>query len=177
MSANTFLIFNLILLSVVLESDLGRRKITAFRVARPLIGAAIITPFFIARPATSGWGLALEAGGLLLGGTLGLAAAGLLPVEWDPATRRAYTRAGLGYAALWIAVSAARYGFAYGAKHLFNHPLKEFMASERVSAGALTDALILVFVTMYLVRTLSLLARRLRTADRLAALAESAPRR
>jgi hypothetical protein len=34
------------------------------------------------------------------------------------------------------------------------------MATNHVSAAALTDALILVFVAMYLVRTLSLLTRR-----------------
>lgn len=160
MSANTFLVFNLILLAVVLESDLGRRKITAFRILRPLLGVALITPFFVASPATDGWGLGLEVGGALLGVALGLAAAALLPVGWDPEKRRAYTRAGLAYAALWVAVSAARYGFAYGAQHLFDHPLKDFMTTNHVSAAALTDALILVFVAMYMSRTLSLLTRR-----------------
>jgi hypothetical protein len=159
MSANTFLIFNLILLAVVLESDLGRRRITAFRVLRPLLGAALVTPLFITRPATGGWGLALEAGGVLLGAALGLAVVALLPVERDPATGRAYTRAGLAYAALWIGISAGRYGFAYGAHHLFNHALKGFMSTNRVSAAALTDALIFVFVTMYLVRSVSLVTR------------------
>ncbi len=163
--------------TVQVPGVLGRRRITAFRVLRPLLGAAAITPFFIVRPAAGGWELALEAGGVLLGGTLGIAAARLLPVEWDFATRRAYTRAGVGYAALWIAVSAARYGFAHGARHLFRHPLADFMTSERVSAGALTDALIFVFVTMYVVRSLSLLTPRPGPArpDRSAALAESAP--
>ena len=160
MSANTFLVFNLILLAVVLESDLGQRKISAFRIIRPLLGVLIITPFFLASPATNGWGLGLELCGALLGVTLGLAAAALLRVGWDPKQRGAYTRAGLGYAALWVAVSAARYGFAYGAKHLFNHPLKDFMTTNHVSAAALTDGLILVFVAMYLIRTLSLLTRR-----------------
>lgn len=160
MSTNSLLIFNLILLAVVLESDLGRRKISAFRVLRPLIGAAVIIPFFVATPAVNGWGLGLELAGVALGAALGLTAASLLSVEWDPETRRAYTRAGLGYAALWVAVSAARYGFAYGAQHVFARPLGEFMAANKVTPGVLADALIFVFVTMYLIRTVSLVMRR-----------------
>ncbi len=105
MSASSFLIFNLLLLAVVLESDLGRRKISLFRVIRPLVGAAAIAPFFIAAPATSWWGLTLELGGAAAGLCLGLAAAALLPVRWDPQSRRACSYGGAGYAALCTAAS------------------------------------------------------------------------
>lgn len=159
MSTDTFLIFNLILLAVVLESDLGWRKISAFRVVRPLVGAAVIAPFFIAAPATTGWGLGLQLAGAGLGLALGLAAVALLPVSWDPLRDRAYSRGGLGYALLWITISAARYLFSYGATHWFGHQLEEFLTSNQVDHGALADALIFLFLTMYLVRTLGLIVR------------------
>lgn len=160
MSANTFLIFNLILLGVILESDLGRRKIGVFRVARPLVGAAIIAPFFVAAPGGSAWSSSLELASIVLGLGLGLAAAVLMPVTWDSARHRAYSRAGLAYAMLWVTLSAARYVFSYGARHWFGHPLNAFMTTNHVSRGVLADALIFLFLTMYLVRTVSLIVRR-----------------
>lgn len=47
---------NIAVLFAVLEADLGRRKITRFRILRPLLLAAGIIPLFIAHPATAGNG-------------------------------------------------------------------------------------------------------------------------
>jgi hypothetical protein len=160
MSASSFLIFNLLLLAVVLESDLGRRKISLFRVIRPLVGAAVVAPFFIAAPATSWWGLTLELGGAAAGLCLGLAAAALLPVRWDPPSRRACSYGGAGYAALWVTLSVARYGFAYSAQHFFPRPLGEFLAIHYLAPSVIADALIFLFLAMYLTRTASLILRR-----------------
>ena len=59
MSAS-ILIVNLAVLLVVLESDLGTRKVSAFRIARPLLMALGIVLLFIEHPATAGPGEALE---------------------------------------------------------------------------------------------------------------------
>ena len=53
MSAS-ILIVNLAVLLVVLESDLGTRKVSAFRIARPLLMALGIVLLFIEHPATAG---------------------------------------------------------------------------------------------------------------------------
>jgi hypothetical protein len=45
MSAS-IVILQLVVLGVVLESDLGRRKIGWFRVLRPVVTVVIIVPFF-----------------------------------------------------------------------------------------------------------------------------------
>jgi hypothetical protein len=159
-STDSFLIFNLILLAVVLESDLGRRKISLFRVARPLVGATVIAPFFISAPGASAWGIGLQVIGVGAGLCLGWAAAALLPVAWDPLRQRPYSRGGPCYALLWAAVSAGRYLFSYGAQHWFGRSLSTFMITNHVSRGALADALIFLFLAMYLVRALSLAVRR-----------------
>src|SRR5215472_16808103 len=63
MSASVWII-NLVVLGVVLEADLGRRKITWFRLTRPvLVAGAIIIYYLRSTPvATSGGGLAFELG-------------------------------------------------------------------------------------------------------------------
>ena len=69
------------------------------------------------------------------------------------------TRAGAAYAALWIAVIAARSCFSIGAVHWFNHPLATWMANHQVTGAAITDTLIIMAVAMTLARTLSLAVR------------------
>ena len=77
----------------------------------------------------------------------------------SPTTGRLVTRAGAAYAALWIAVIAARSCFSIGAVHWFNHPLATWMASHQVTGAAITDTLIIMAVAMTLARTLSLAVR------------------
>jgi MFS family permease len=154
------LIVNCLVLFAVLESDLGAaRKLSRFRLLRPLLLAASIVPLFLEALATHGDGLALEIGGVLTGAVLGLAAGGLMHVTREPTSGRIVTRAGTAYAALWIAVIAARSCFSIGAVNWFNHPLATWMANRQITGAAITDTLILMAVAMTLARTLSLAAR------------------
>lgn len=157
------LALNLIMLAIVLETDLGRRKITLFRVARPFVAAVVIVPFFFAGAALHGWGLGLEVAGAAIGLALGLLASALLPVHYDLAARRSYSRGGIAYALLWIAITGARLFFSYGAEHLFGRPLGSFMVTHNVSAGALADAFIFLSLAMFLARTASLGVRGYRS--------------
>ena len=154
------LIINGLVLFAVLEADLGpARKVSRFRLLRPVLLAGSIVPLFLEAFATRGTGLALEIGGAVAGVLLGLTAAGLMSVRREPATGRLVTRAGAAYAALWIAVVAARSCFSIGAVHWFNHPLTTWMADHQVTAAAITDTLVLMAVGMTVARTLGLAAR------------------
>jgi len=154
------LIVNGLVLFAVLESDLGpARKLSRFRLLRPLVLSASIVPMFLEAIATHGTGLALEIGGGVVGFLLGLAAASLIRVYHQPATGRLVTRAGAAYAALWIAVIAARSCFSIGAVHWFSHPLATWMASHQVTGAAITDTLVIMAVAMTLARTLGLALR------------------
>jgi hypothetical protein len=154
------LIVNALILFAVLESDLGpARKLSRFRLLRPLLLSVSIVPLFLEAVATHGNGLALEIGGGVAGILLGLTAAGLMRVRLQPATGRPVTRAGAAYATLWIAVIAARSCFSIGAVHWFNHPLATWMVNHQVTSAAITDTLILMAVAMTLTRTLSLAFR------------------
>ena len=159
------LIPNLVILGVVLLSDCGLRKLGTARLLRPFITAALIIPFFFKGVATSGNGLLLELAATAVGLLLGVFAASFLRVFADPATGRAMTRGGFGYAAFWVVVVAARLYFAYGSQHVFGQQLGSWLYPNQITVDALTDGLIFFSVAMLIGRTGALGARvrRLRT--------------
>ncbi len=165
------LILNLALLAVVLAADLGRRKITGMRLLRPVIAAAIVIPFFFKGAAASGGGLLLEMAGLTTGAALGVLAGMLIRVTGTQAGHPV-SWAGLPYAAAWVAVTASRIYFTYGASHVFGAQLAAWMVANRITVGALTDSLIFVSVAMLLGRT-GVLADKARAATAGAAPAAS----
>jgi hypothetical protein len=164
-------ILNLTVLAVVLEADLGRRKIGWFRVLRPLLTAILIVPLFLDRVPTNAHNLALQAVAIGLGILLGVAAhlfvsVGYGPVKSRQGTRdRAVSRAGFGYAAFWTVIFGGRLLFIYGTVHWFPVSLGQFFAAHQLSAAGLTDALIFMALTMALARS-ALLGVRGRAAAR-----------
>ena len=149
-------IINLVVLTVVLEADLGTRKITWMRLARPVVVAGVIISFYLKGVAGSGSALALELGLAALGIVLGIAAGAAFGVFRD-SRGVPRSRAAAGYAALWIAVIGARIGFAYATSH--SRSLQVWLGTHHVSGAALTDALIFMAAGMLLARTFTLLAR------------------
>jgi hypothetical protein len=151
------LIVNIAVLFAVLEADLGRRKISSFRILRPLLLAAGIIPLFIAHPATAGNGEILEIALAGLGVLFGVVAAGgLMKVTYDDATQQSVSVAGAAYGAFWVAVIGARLLFTYGANHWYNTQLGHWLVTNGISVDALTDALIFMAVTMAVTRTVRL---------------------
>ncbi|MFC9931569.1 hypothetical protein [Streptomyces sp. NPDC127190] len=173
MTAN-IVIMQLAILAVVLESDLGRRKIGWFRVGRPIIGVALIVPFFFTSLPTGGNDLLLQGAGAVAGAALGLFSVCplLVSVDYAPEWRRRWPRtspapgkpvaishSGVGYAAVWIAVTAARLGFAYGAQHVFPVGLGVFLTAHHLSGTGLSNGFIFLSVSMSLCRSLGLWVR------------------
>jgi hypothetical protein len=148
-----------VILAAVFTSDLGHRAITTRRLLRPLIIAAAAGAMFLTAFATSGAGLALELTGAGIGALLGLLAAGFMRVERDAHDGQAFTRAGIGYALIWIATVSARLAFIYGSQHWFSASLGSWMLAHHITVAALTDALVLMALAMTTARTLSLVAR------------------
>jgi hypothetical protein len=167
-------LINLAVLAAVLEADLGRRKIGWFRLARPAVMAGVIIPLYLKSAATQGNGLSLEIIGAGAGVLAGLTAGALMRVEYDPAKRRVVSRAGAPYAVLWTVVIGARLWFAYGSAHIFPAQLGHWLATNRISADVLTDALIFFSVGMLVTRTGSLLLRAGRVRHALPATASAA---
>jgi hypothetical protein len=175
-------ILNLTVLGVVLEADLGRRKIGWFRLLRPLLTVIVICPLFLSSIPTGRHNLALQAAGIGVGVLLGLAAHLFMSVGYGPVKGRkgprdrAFSRAGFGYAAFWIAIFGGRLLFIYGTAHWFPVALGQFFAAHQLSAAGLTDALIFMAVATALARS-ALLGVRGRAAGRRSAGETGAPAR
>ena len=150
-------IINLVVLGVVLEADLGRRKITWFRLARPVIVAGAIVIYYLTKTpvATRSGGLAFELVLAGLGIALGLAAGLMFRVFRDKAIP--WSQAGTAYALLWIVVIGARIGFAYATSH--SHGVQVWLGTRHITSDAVTDALIFMAVGMLLLRTATLRLR------------------
>ncbi len=159
------IILSAVILVGVLISDLGHRAITTHRLLRPLLIAASAGTFYLTAVATSGAGLAIELACTGAGALLGLLAASLMHVEHDPSHNRAFTRAGISYALIWIVTIAARLTFIYGSSHWYSAGLDSWMLAHHITADALTDALVLMALAMTVTRTVSLLIRRRTSAN------------
>lgn len=151
-------IINLVVLAAVLEADLGYRKITARRVLRPVIIAAVVAAFWVRGVSLSGNALWVELAAVGAGIVLGLVASALIRVSVNPGGS-AYSRAGVPYAVLWVVVVGARLWFAYGSSHEFSRQLGSWLFTERVTGDVLVDSLVFLAIVMLLTRTASLLVR------------------
>ena len=154
------LVINAAVLVAVLEADLGpHRKIGWFRLLRPVLLAGAIVPMYLTALASHGIGLTLEIAGAAAGLLVGLVATGLMRVYRSPRTGRPVSRAGVGYAAVWVLVVGARTAFSYGSSHWFSSSLDTWMGEHHVTGDMLTNTLILMAIAMVLTRTGAMAAR------------------
>ncbi|TWP36644.1 hypothetical protein [Leekyejoonella antrihumi] len=157
------LIVNGVVLITVLASDLGPdRKIGRMRILRPLIAAAVIIPLFVKQPVGHGTGLTVELAGAAAGLLAGVVVGALMHVYRHPITGAPVSRAGSGYAAVWVLIIGARTAFSYGAAHWFTLPLVNWAIAHDVSIAAVTDGLIFMAIIMVVARTASLAVRAAR---------------
>jgi hypothetical protein len=165
-------ILNLVVLGVLLEADLGRRKIGWFRVLRPLITAGAFVDMYLMSVPTSGHNVALEAVAAGAGILVGLAAHLFMSVSYGPVKSRRgvrdrpVSRAGFGYAAFWTVIFAGRLVFIYGSEHWFSGSIGQFLLAHQLSVAGLTDSLIFMAITMALARTALLFTRGRAAAHR-----------
>jgi hypothetical protein len=137
---------NLIVLAAVLQSDIGRHRVTWFRVLRPAVTALILVPFFFKGASGSGNGLALEIAGTVVGLLLGYLASLPMSFEWDPAKQRAYSRGGWAFFLAWAALTGAKLLYSYGAIHWYGHAMGRLMYQNHISEEALRAAFIFLSI-------------------------------
>lgn len=171
---------NLIVLVVVLQSDIGRHKVTLFRVLRPAVTALALVPFFFKGASGSGNGLTLEILGTLAGLLLGYVASLPMRFEWDSAKQRVYSRGGWAFFLAWAALTGAKLLYSYGAIHWFGHAMGRWMYQNHISENALRAAFIFLSIASALSRVAVIyqgarrVRRRLGQGSRSAALQQQA---
>lgn len=170
MSTTEIVILNLLMLAVVIEADIGRRKIGWFRVLRPVATAAAIAPLFLRTLSTAGNDVVLQSAAVLAGAALGVLCSLLMAVYWNSEKGHSYSRAAYAYAALWAAVTAGRLAFLWGTQHGLAVPLGQFLVTHQLTGAALGNAFVLVSLTMAVTRSL-VLGTRAVVARRQAAIA------
>jgi hypothetical protein len=163
------LISSVLVLTLVLATDLGTRKVSRLRLIRPFIAAAVIIPLYVKDMATSGNGMWLELAGIAGGLLAGLVAAACMRVTPGSQPGTAVSRAGTAYAAVWGVLTGARLFFDYGSNHLFATQLVQFGVTHQITVAALTDSLIFFSVAMLLSRTGSLIIKASHVRTRIAA--------
>lgn len=163
----TALIASVSILTIILATDLGHRRITTMRMLRSLIAVAIIIAIFVHSFPTAGNDVSLQLAGVGVGVICGLIAGALLPAYRDEAGEFR-TVGGVGYALVWIVLSSARVIFAYGTEHWFSEGIIRFSIDYKLSgADVYANSFVFMSLAMVLARTGVLLAkmRRLRAAE------------
>ncbi|MFJ4922335.1 hypothetical protein [Streptomyces sp. NPDC088725] len=163
----TALVAGATILTLVLATDLGHRRITRWRAPRSVLAVVIVVAILVRSVPTAGNDLSLQLAGIGAGVICGLIAGALLPVCRDEAGELR-TIGGAGYAAVWIVLSGARVVFAYGSEHWFGEGLIRFSVDYGLSGqDVYANSFVFMSLAMVLARTGALLVkvRRLRAAE------------
>ncbi|MET3805459.1 hypothetical protein ABIB25_002463 [Nakamurella sp. UYEF19] len=120
---------------VMMASQYGYRDYTWHKWAMPLISVAIFGYFYLKDAPSDGVDFVVYAVALALGVVFGFAATATTTVEKNPAKGGAiYTRAGVGFASVWLLALAARVVFIVLAEHnqAFRNALGTFMYNHQI---------------------------------------------
>jgi hypothetical protein len=146
------------LVAVVLLKDWGHRRVTLFALLRPVLLAVVIVPFVMPGWDLAGNGLLLELGAALAGIAVGLLACSFMKVTVD-VDGQTWTDAGLAYAVVWVAFTAARQAFIYGCQHWFTRDLGMFLVRNHITLNAFADSIMLLSLGPVLANRLAIMVR------------------
>ena len=153
------------ILALMLITVVGTHELTLRRLARPVLIVLAVAAFYLRSFPTEGNDVQLVLTGLAAGVLLGIVSGLFVRVHRDASTGKLLTTAGFGFAALWIAVTAARVLFIYGADHWFSQGLADFSRTHLITgADAWTAAFVVLSLAMVLSRLIVMViaAARLR---------------
>ncbi|MFJ6836178.1 hypothetical protein [Streptomyces sp. NPDC091209] len=172
----TALIASGTILTIILATDLGTRKITNMRLLRSIIAVAIVIALFVHSLPMDGNDPSLQLAGIGAGVICGLVAAALLPAHRG-ADGEIYTKGGIAYAIAWTVLSASRVLFAYGSEHWFTQGIIKFSIDYKLSGqDVYSNAFVFMALAMVLTRTAVLVGKRRRLRDSAAPVADTADR-
>lgn len=150
---------------LVLATGYGRRAFTVHSLIRPLIAVVTVSFFYLRGMPTDRSELWLYAAGLGLGLACGAVATVFTGIERDETTGKVVTVCGVGFAATWLAVVAARLAFVWEADHngTFRQHLGTFMMNHQLHETSIAP----FFVIWALAMVVSRIAANAVRADQL----------
>lgn len=171
------LIASVTILTVILLTDIGSRKVTRMRMIRSVIAVGIIVAIFVRSFPTQGNDVSLQLVGIGAGVICGLLAGSLLPV-FRHESGDIYSKGGIAYAAVWVVLAVGRILFAYGAENWFPEDIARFSIENKISgADVYANTFVFMALAMVLTRTAVLLVkmRRVRQTETAAGLDPESP--
>jgi hypothetical protein len=159
----TEIVINLVLLTAVVFTQLGRRVVTRRRFTIPLIIVAVAALEYLRGAPIAGDDVRFYIVGAVAGALFALIASLFVRVEREP-TGEIVARTGAAYAVVWLIVIGGRIIFAEAATHTsFGHTVASFSRSESITgSGAWRAMFVLMALAMVLTRVVVL---GLRTAQ------------
>ncbi|MEU9126207.1 hypothetical protein AB0C96_41470 [Streptomyces sp. NPDC048506] len=162
MSLTSALLINAVVLAATLGSDLGHRTFNHRRIWLSLIICSGVVLTFGSTFYTSGIGLTAEIVGVAVGVLIGLLAVSLMKVS-KQADNTIVTFAGVGYAAVWVAMALARSLLSIGLTYWFGTDVGTWLVKRGAAlpdvSGIITNFLLFMAVTAVLSRALVIRAR------------------
>ncbi|HWC22539.1 MAG TPA: hypothetical protein VG502_09590 [Flexivirga sp.] len=139
---------------LVLLTQYGRRDFTTHSVLRPLGMIGGVGYFYLRGMPTDRSELWLYAAGLGLGLVCGAVATVFTGIERDPRTGKVMTVCGVGFAATWLVVVAARLAFVWEADHnsTFREHLGTFMANHQLHEASIAPFFVIWALAMVVSR-------------------------
>jgi hypothetical protein len=142
------------LAAAVLITQLGEHALTWRRMLLPLGVAVLVGRQYLQSIPTVGGNLDFAVIGAAFGAACGVLAASLVSLQRNPVTGWINTKAGMAYAAVWVAILGGRLGFAYLATHNWRDMVGQFSMDHAITASGWTAAFVLMTLAMVLARTL-----------------------
>ncbi|MFC6706905.1 hypothetical protein [Flexivirga alba] len=138
----------------VLLTQYGRRAFTAHSMIRPLLTIVGVAFFYLRGMPTDLSELWLYAAGLGLGLVCGAVATVFTGIERDAKTGKVMTVCGVGFAATWLVVVAARLAFVWEADHngTFRQHLGTFMMNHQLHEASIAPFFVIWALAMVLSR-------------------------
>lgn len=136
--------------ALMLITQYGRRTFTMHSMLRPLLVLPVVAFVYLRNVPTDNSELWLYAAGVGLGLVCGTATTVFTRVERDASTGKVMTVCGLGFAATWLLVVAARLAFVWEADNSagFRQHLGQFMMNHQLHAASLAPFFVLWALVM-----------------------------
>ncbi|MBB2891722.1 hypothetical protein [Flexivirga oryzae] len=139
---------------LVLATQWGRRAFSLHSVLRPLLMIVGVGFFYLRGMPTDRSELWLYAAGLGIGLLCGAVATVFTRIERDAVTGKVMTVSGVGFAATWLVVVAARLAFVWEAEHnlTFRAHLGSFMMHHQLHEAAIAPFFVIWALAMVVSR-------------------------